>query len=198
MTNRRSARPSTGHRLHVTAEQLSDELSGSLVRRSSRLFELSKLVVLLAVTIITVHSLLATIAVVDGPSMLPTYRGNDLVLVNRVVPLARGDVVILKYPGDPHHHQYIKRIVGLPGETVGVVGRQVSVNGRRLDERYLPAGLATEPEITPRLLGPTEYYTLGDNRPVSNDSRYFGPVDRHFIVGRVWTTLYRSQVVGSQ
>lgn len=116
-----------------------------------------------------------------------------MVLVNRLAQLTRGDVVILKYPGDPKHHHYIKRIVGLPGESVGIVGGTVVVNGTVLAEPYLANGTVTEPDIPPHQLGATEYYTLGDNRAVSNDSRYFGPVDAHFIVGKVTATLLRAQ-----
>ena len=179
------------HRPHVTAAALTDELSSSLVRRSSRLFELTKAVVFLSVYLITINSLLATVVIVDGPSMEPNFHTNEVVLVSRLSNLKyqRGDVVILKYPGDPDHHQYIKRIVGLPGEKIMIQAGFVYVNGSRLTESYLANGLITSPNVAERTLGQTEFYTLGDNRPVSNDSRYFGSVDRRFFVGRVVTTL---------
>lgn len=184
-----------GHRTKVSAEAIREELSGSLVRRTSRVFELAKSGVLLAIVILTIHSLLATVSIVDGPSMLPTYSSGDAVLVDRRdwQQYAQGDVVVLRYPGDPDGRQYIKRIVAVPGDEVSVANGHVIVNQRPLTESYLPRGLITQPDVPGRVLDEDEYYTLGDNRPVSNDSRFFGPVQRRFIVGRVVTTLFTTR-----
>lgn len=179
------------HRHTVTAAQVHDELSSSLVETSSALFELLKSAVAVAIVATLIHSLVATVAIVDGPSMLPSYPSGSLILVNRLdgQSFSPGDVVQLRYPGDPLHHTYIKRIVAGPGDRIAIGATGVFRNGTKLIEPYLAAGTVTAPDVAQRTLGSDEYYTLGDNRTVSNDSRFFGPVARRFMVGRVLTTL---------
>lgn len=102
----------------------------------------------------------------------------------------RGDIVVFRYPNDPKQF-FIKRVIGLPGETVDIAGGQIKIfnakdpNGVVLDEKsYLDQDFtATTRTVT---LKNDEYFVLGDNRAASLDSRYFGPVKRSFIVGRVW------------
>ncbi|MBI4032108.1 signal peptidase I [Candidatus Berkelbacteria bacterium] len=182
------------HRHTVSHVELESELGGRLVDTGSAIFEVAKYVVPIAILLTLAHSLLATITFVDGPSMQPTYYTEDMILVDRRdwLTFARGDVVVLRYPGDPEHRVYIKRVVAEPGDTVAVVGGQVVVNGSIPSEPYLNPGTLTQPDVAQKTLADDEYYTLGDNRPVSNDSRFFGPVERRFIVGRVIATLLPS------
>ncbi len=181
------------HREAIDAAALHDELSSNLVRRSSALFELGKYAITLGIVITLVHSLLFTIKIISGPSMVPNFTDRSVVLLDRrqLDKLKPSDVVILKYPGDPDHHEYIKRIVAGPTDRVAIHDQRVYVNDRPLAEPYLQSRTVTEPAVAERTLGESEYYTLGDNRPVSNDSRFFGPVERRYIVGRVFTTLFR-------
>jgi len=128
---------------------------------------------------------------VQGMSMRPTFKSGEFVLVYRLAyrfsEPHRGDIVIFHpqaFPNAPRHapeDDYIKRIIGLPGETVRVEGGRVYVNGRPLREPYI-----AEP---PRYRGvwrvpPGEVFVLGDNRNNSTDSHVFGPVPMNRIVGR--------------
>lgn len=189
--------PSPPHRAAVAASALHDELSSNLVHRSSALFELSKYAVFLGIIVTLVHSLLFTIKIVSGPSMLPNFNDGSAVLVDRqnLDQLKAGDVVVLKYPGDPERHQYIKRIVAVPGDQVAVHNQHVFINNQILLEPYLKPTVVTDPPVAERTLGENEYYTLGDNRAVSNDSRFFGPIERRYIIGRVITTIYNNSAI---
>ncbi|MBI4023291.1 signal peptidase I [Candidatus Berkelbacteria bacterium] len=193
MPQRRPPEPT--HRSSVSGAHLSGELSGRLVHSTSLLFELGKYAILALEALTLTHSLVLTIKIVDGPSMLPTFSTGDQVIVDRRdwVNPDQGDAVILRYPGDPDHRQYIKRVVAGPGDTVEIRSGSVRVNGIPIDEPYLAPGTTTVPDVPARVLKADEYFTLGDNRGVSNDSRFFGPVERRYLFGRVLTTLYHAQ-----
>ena len=130
--------------------------------------------------------------VIRGPSMEPTYHSGDLLLVGplrRGAP-ARGDVVVLRNPREPDAHD-LKRVVGLPGETVSLADGSLYVDGAHLPEKYLgglPASLGLErSEWT---LTGDRYFVLSDNRARGTDSRHFGPVPRDAILGRVWWRVW--------
>jgi len=103
----------------------------------------------------------------------------------------RGDIVVFRYPLDPQEF-FIKRLIGLPGESVQVKGGSVIIyneqnpEGVAVDEAYLPKDLKTygltEDKVT---LGDNQYFVFGDNRGSSKDSRSFGPVDKSFLIGKV-------------
>jgi signal peptidase I len=127
--------------------------------------------------------------VVDGDSMLPTFHTGQYLIISRVDYLLgepeRGDVVVFHYPLAPEN-DFIKRVIGLPGETVALLDGQVFVDDVRLDEPYIREACA--PSSCPNaawLVGPNQYFMMGDNRNESRDSRAFGAVERRFIVGEV-------------
>ena len=122
--------------------------------------------------------------------MLPTLAGNQYVLLfpsrNLQRPLNRGDIVVLRNPGQLDA-VYVKRIVGLPDEEIRLEGSLVYANGQLLEERYSTIPPQESTEATKEWWnGPDEYFVLGDNRRASQDSRSFGPVSKNLIVGRVW------------
>lgn len=127
--------------------------------------------------------------IIDGASMEPTFRSGDRCLLNRVAPLIgsidRGDMVVLKDRGD--NDFAIKRIVGLPNDEVVIRKGAVFINGERLEERYLaPLTQTWTPAGESRFkLGPENFFVLGDNREVSEDSRYYGPVSSKVLLGVV-------------
>ncbi|OGB74154.1 signal peptidase I [candidate division Kazan bacterium RBG_13_50_9] len=133
---------------------------------------------------------------VSGQSMEPTFENNQYIIVDQVSYRLhaphRGDVVVFKYPRNVAF-SFIKRIVGLPGETVIVHDGEVTIindqypNGVSLEEDYLAT--RTSGEVRTKL-GKNEYFVLGDNRPSSSDSRSWGVLPRHLIVGKVWVVLY--------
>lgn len=129
---------------------------------------------------------------IEGTSMSPTLAPAEYILVSKVAYAAfgdpeRGDVVVFL---DWNNAQdYIKRVIGLPGETVDVHDGAVWINGRALDEPYLN-GVPTNGGSGPLTLGPDEYFVLGDNRGNSSDSRMQGPLPRDHIIGRAWLTYW--------
>lgn len=131
-----------------------------------------------------------------GDSMKPVLENGDVVLVNRIVYNAstpkRGDIIVFRPKGNENSHYYVKRIVGLPGETVEIIENKVYINGKRLEEDYKTTdidnvGIAAE-EIK---LGGDEYFVLGDDRENSEDSRNadVGNVKRSYIYGKAWFVI---------
>ncbi len=131
---------------------------------------------------------------INGESMETNFHNNEYILTEKVSyyfnPPKRGDVVVFKAPPDGRD-EYIKRIIGLPGDKVMVSNCKVYLNGTQLPETYLQTNLCTSPgnfsaegkEIT---VTPDNYYVLGDNRPHSLDTRYFGLIGKDKITGKAW------------
>lgn len=122
-----------------------------------------------------------------GDTMAPTLNDGDRIIIDRhPEKLERGDIVIFLYPDDPVR-SYLKRIVGLPNETVEIREGKVFINGQPLLEPYIDPKLdqtrGSSPEIR---LDADSYYVVGDNRDNSSDSRIWGPLHRKFIYGKYW------------
>jgi signal peptidase I len=130
---------------------------------------------------------------VQGTSMSPELRDSERILVNKFVyylgDIERGDVVVFWYPEDPDL-SFIKRVVGLPGETVEIRAGAVYVDGRLVDEPYVDEENAERRSFPPHDIRPGHYFVLGDNRKGSNDSRSWGLVPERYIYGkailRIW------------
>lgn len=157
-------------------------------------FDLTKWIIFIIVILVLVNSFWITVFIVDGESMEPNLHNREIVLLKKngmagTFDPQRGDVVVTQYPGDPENKRYVKRTIGLPGETVKIADGKVYVNGQLLKERYLAYNLITEPSGT-WTMGPNEYFLCGDNRPNSNDSRYFGAVEKRFITGRALIIMF--------
>lgn len=137
---------------------------------------------------------------VVGSSMEPTLMNSDQLLVQKISKLlnsgiGHGDIITIDAKGLPYHNgdnNIIKRVIGLPGDTIEIKDGYVYRNGMRLEEKYLDNVDTSErkPEYSKVTLRGDEYYLLGDNRPVSLDSRTFGPVDKSRIVGEVLIRFY--------
>ena len=127
---------------------------------------------------------------INGPSMEPILMHGDYVLARRMSSrrsLSRGDVVVLRSPREGRS-TYVKRIVGMPDETVRLDNGRVYVGDKAISEPYLNADVRTEPKssLTEWFLDSDEYFALGDSRPDSDDSRTYGPVKQEAILGKVW------------
>lgn len=154
--------------------------------------ELVKLVVIAAVIVIPFRAFVAQPFIVDGASMDPTFHTGEYLIVDELsyhfeTP-ARGSILIFKYPKDTSKY-FIKRVIGLPGETVSIADGTVTIYGASsstppltLDEPYVK--LPKDETVTYPKLGPDEYFVMGDNRLGSADSRLWGPVPAKDIVGR--------------
>ncbi|MBL8161014.1 MAG: signal peptidase I [Anaerolineae bacterium] len=154
------------------------------------------------VLIVAIYALvnLATVRFsVEGPSMQPTFHTDDVLVVSRVNYMfglpQRGEIVIFNAPGNaPDEPPYIKRVIGLPGETVEIRDTKVFVNGRELYEPYI-----NEPCDAARCrdnswtLGEGEYFVMGDNRNHSSDSRAFGAVKLERIIGEALVRYWPPQ-----
>ncbi len=124
---------------------------------------------------------------VEGTSMNPLLSDQERIFINKFVyrfePIERGDVVVFWYPLD-RSKSFIKRVVGLPGETIEIRDGHLYINGDELADQYVPPGYIDSSNYGPREIPPGEYFVMGDHRDSSNDSRVFGPVPRSFIYGK--------------
>lgn len=156
--------------------------------------ELVQVVAISLAIIIPVRYFLVQPFYVKGASMEPNFFDHEYLVIDelsyRFHQPQRGDIVVFHYPNDPKNY-FIKRVVGLPGETVEIAEGQVKIyndkypNGLVLDEHVYLDDVYTA-QTRRETLKANEYFVLGDNRASSLDSRYFGPISDKVIVGRVW------------
>lgn len=140
----------------------------------------------LCVAAVLTYTFLFNFSVVRGNSMTPGIHDGDRILIDHVSywfgDVERGDVVVLKYPLDPSV-DYIKRVIGMPGDDVWLKDGEVWVNGRQVDEPYV-RDIDSSARLRTRVK-PAHYFVLGDNRVRSSDSRDFGLVPQDYVRGKV-------------
>ena len=203
----------TGPVAVATADPVEDD-DGSLGGGSSKgggyRWVIEWAVILMAVLLCTV--LLRTYVIqsfyIPSPSMVPTLQVGDRIMVNKLSydfhGVHRGDIVVFKRP--PLEMQdfpdLVKRVIGLPGETISTKDGHVYIDGKLLAEPWLPPGPSSYTGALPddqyeqyNMPGPVkipagEYFVMGDNRTDSEDSRYFGPIPKSLIVGRAMAVVW--------
>lgn len=153
-------------------------------------------VIALALSIIF-YLFIATPHEVVGRSMMPNFQSGEYLIGNKIgykfSEPQRGDVIIFEYNEST---DYIKRIIGLPGEEISIQNGAIHINNQRLDENaYLEESISTLggdylQEGTSIQISASEYFVCGDNRPNSSDSRDFGPINRDQIKGRAWLVYF--------
>lgn len=157
------------------------------------IWEITKIVIFALVIVVPIRTFLFQPFFVRGQSMEPNFENGDYLIVDEISyrfrEPQRGEVVVFKYPGNLSQ-RYIKRIIGLPGETIEIKDNKVIIFNEKgsqiLDESgYLPSETLTPGEIR-ITLAENEYFVLGDNRYASADSRRWGPLPREDIIGRVF------------
>ena len=172
-----------------------------LIYGAGCIYELTKWIIGLVVIITLVHFFVVTVAVVDGVSMEPNFHTDEIVLLDRwnynFGKPERGDAVVLKFPGDPEHKKYIKRIIGMPGEHIQIQNNQVLINGKVLNESYIPSTTLTDSpsRVIDETIKSDEYFVMGDNRQNSNDSRVWDTAGRRFLIGRAWLKVWPVQEI---
>jgi len=137
---------------------------------------------------------------VEGTSMNPLLSDQERIFINKFVyhfePIERGDVIVFWYPLD-RSKSFIKRVVGLPGETIEIRDGHVYINDHELADQYVPAGYLDGSTYTPHRIPADGYFVMGDHRDSSNDSRVFGPVPRQFIYGKAVFAYWPADHFGS-
>ncbi|OGZ56218.1 MAG: signal peptidase I [Candidatus Ryanbacteria bacterium RIFCSPLOWO2_02_FULL_45_11c] len=168
------------------------------------MWEFAKIVFISLAIVLPIRFFVAQPFIVNGASMEPTFHDGEYLIVDELSYFLRspkrGEVIVFRYPKDPSQF-FIKRIIGLPGETIIVENGTVAIqneaypNGAVLEETYLPLLLETAPNGRTEL-GAGEYFVLGDNRRQSSDSRQWGILDDSFLVGRTLLRLWPVADVG--
>jgi signal peptidase I len=147
---------------------------------------------------------------IPSGSMIPTLQVGDRILVDKLSyhlhGVGRGDIVVFSKPPleQQNINDLVKRVIGLPGETISSQNGQIYINGKLLKEPWLQPGVKSTPGPNPvpfNLDKPYkipvgEYYVMGDNRSDSEDSRYFGPIPRSLIVGRAFVRIWPLSHIG--
>lgn len=157
-------------------------------------WETIKFAVIAFIIVWPIRAFVAQPFIVSGSSMVPTFENSQYLIVDQISyrfeEPKRGDVVIFRYPNDPSKF-FIKRIIGLPGETININGSKVTVTTKEgedltLDEPYV----ANESQNKIKTeVGENEYFVMGDNRAASSDSRYWGNLNESYIVGKALIRL---------
>jgi signal peptidase I len=168
----------------------------------SGFFEWVKIILFALVISLPIRYFIIEPFVVNGASMDPTFATGQFLIVDRISYRfenpSRGQVIVFRYPNNPSIY-YIKRIIGLPGETISLKDGKVTVTAADsdatstktvvLDEKYIQSIHVSHDNLTVKL-GPTQYFVMGDNRAESSDSRVWGPLEKDLIVGRPFLRLF--------
>lgn len=178
---------------------------GDLIKKATTAFmdTIETVVIALAIFVV-IYLFLVQPHQVKGSSMVPNFLDGEYILTDKISyrfnKPQRGDVVVFKAPKD-QEVDFIKRIIGLPGDTVELDNGKVSVNGENLAEKYLPDSFTTKPgaflfNLTPVSVPEGQYFVLGDNRDHSSDSREWGFVTMEELVGKAWFIYWPVDKVG--
>ena len=171
---------------------------------ASDIYDFIKIVLISLAIVLPIRFFVAQPFIVRGASMEPNYKDGQYLIVDESTyyfrkPL-RDEVIVFRYPEDPSQF-FIKRIIGLPGETIQIKNGEVTVidkdhpEGLRLNELYLPSDVKTIPDSS-IVLTSTQYFVMGDNRFYSSDSRRWGPLDKKYFIGRAWLRLWPLGMAG--
>lgn len=189
----------------LSNEAESEKKTGNELTRL--LLDTIETILLAAVLFFAINTVSARVRV-EGFSMRPTLQNGEYVLVNRMAyklgQPQRGDIIVFRYPYAANNEEYIKRVIGLPGDKIDIHAGEVKVNGYTLDEPYI----AAPPKYNGTwLVEDNHLFVLGDNRNDSSDSHVWGTLDMQYIIGKAiliywpyqnFSVLHHPQLVPTQ
>lgn len=146
--------------------------------------------IIILIVVILFRTFIATPIKVDGLSMYPTLKGNEIMILNKLGKIERYKVVVVK----ENDEDIIKRIIGMPKETIEIIEGDIYIDGKKIDEKY---GSGITSDYPKTILKSDEYFVLGDNRENSKDSRSIGPVKEKQIKGNASFVVFPFTRFGS-
>ena len=147
--------------------------------------------IVIVVVVVLIRTFIITPVRVDGDSMKNTLKNGDILLLYKLGSINRLDIIVLDEEKD--NEKIIKRVIGLPGETVAIKKGKIYINDKVIDDEYAYGETSDYDKVT---LEDDEYFILGDNRLISKDSRYFGPIKKSEIKGKIVFRLFPFTKIG--
>lgn len=148
--------------------------------------------IVIVVVVVLIRTFIITPVRVDGDSMKNTLKNGDILLLYKLSSIDRFDIIVLDEEKD--NEKIIKRVIGLPGETVAIKKGKIYINDKLIDDEYAYGETSDFDKVT---LRDDEYFILGDNRLISKDSRYFGPIKDNEIKGKIVFRLFPFTKIGT-
>ncbi len=187
----------------AAAVEVSPEVDATTANQPSMtwmlLRELVETVVLSLVIFLVIRQVVQNYRI-ESTSMLPNFHEGQFILVNKLAYKIgtphRGDVIVFHNP-DNTDEDYIKRVIGLPGDTLEIADQTIYINGKPLDEPYPMNRLVPGSQYGPVVIEPNHLFVMGDNRPNSKDSRSFGQLSEELLVGQAWVRVWPLSLFGA-
>lgn len=148
--------------------------------------------IVIVVVVVLIRTFIITPVRVDGDSMKNTLKNGDILLLYKLSSINRFDIIVLDEEKD--NEKIIKRVIGMPGETVAIKKGKIYINDKVIDDEYAYGETSDYNKVT---LRDDEYFILGDNRLISKDSRYFGPIKDNEIKGKIVFRLFPFTKIGT-
>ena len=148
--------------------------------------------IVIVLVVVLIRTFIITPVRVDGDSMKNTLKNGDILLLYKLGSINRLDIIVLDEEKD--NEKIIKRVIGLPGETVVIKKGKIYINDKVIDDEYAYGETSDYDKVT---LEDDEYFILGDNRLISKDSRYFGPIKKSEIKGKIVFRLFPFTKIGT-
>ncbi len=148
--------------------------------------------IVIVLVVVLIRTFIITPVRVDGDSMKNTLKNGDILLLYKLGSINRLNIIVLDEEKD--NEKIIKRVIGLPGETVAIKKGKIYINDKVIDDKYAYGETSDYDKVT---LEDDEYFILGDNRLISKDSRYFGPIKKSEIKGKIVFRLFPFTKIGT-
>ena len=148
--------------------------------------------IVIVLVVVLIRTFIITPVRVDGDSMKNTLKNGDILLLYKLGSINRLDIIVLDEEKD--NEKIIKRVIGLPGETVAIKKGKIYINDKVIDDKYAYGETSDYDKVT---LEDDEYFILGDNSLISKDSRYFGPIKENEIKGKIVFRLFPFTKIGT-